>query len=677
MAPAVPPSLLYTPLRAGYLPGETVQTELVGLDGQPAGQAAFTIEAYAGSGFAGQVYRARPGSGWPYPGEAALKVLRPRPAWKQAFRDLMFWVSFQALFAPRLRETAVRAGLAWQEILRVAAAEELGAGSVARPYGYFWDTGLGSYVEVHEWITGRPARYETDERLLARWLGRTNAPPQTEMARKRRFMDRLAGLCRRAGAEGAARQFEWYTMVSQANVLTRAGIGGEDAPGPGGLSEFTAIDCRPGLAFPFFIPFTLVHLRIIFEGLRRGVLVHYAEADFSRLGAYLAGHPGLARPLGSLVDRLRADDADARAGLPDLWHTRLRFFGDPAFRARLRAAALEDWIRLGLAAPDAARRLAGQPARFALLYLLSLLPWLGPNLVRLAAHPRYRAHLRALAGGPAYRRRWLECDRDRDLAGWLAGGRISPPRAERLRHSLVFYLCEKGLLSWLPRRIHRLLVDPAARAAALRRVLLEPLRLLASHPARVTWLEGLVREERERGLLSAAQVTHLLAQVREPQLRGFARDLGFTAGLDVVSRLAYLLLGAYALTSGNFFPLAVAALGPIPPSGPLRVLYLLGRVMADLVRGNGRRPLPQLRRLLLARLFALLVAPWRWAGNLFPVFELSVYYPDLALLLTEHYATRASGVIPVFGGKGKLLEYWAFQWFYNLPVCILHQAGRR
>jgi hypothetical protein len=83
---------------------------------------------------------------------------------------------------------------------------------------------------------------------------------------------------------------------------------------------------------------------------------------------------------------------------------------------------------------------------------------------------------------------------------------------------------------------------------------------------------------------------------------------------------------------------------------------------------NERR-LPR-RRQVLARLGELLVAPWRWIGNLFPLFEVSVAYPRLALLLAEYFANRAVLNVPVFGGRGKLLEYWVFQAIYNIPVSI-------
>jgi hypothetical protein len=126
----------------------------------------------------------------------------------------------------------------------------------------------------------------------------------------------------------------------------------------------------------------------------------------------------------------------------------------------------------------------------------------------------------------------------------------------------------------------------------------------------------------------------------------------------------------YGGITGDFWPLGLAALGPIPPSGPLRLLYVLGQIASDLLRLSIGRSLLNPGHLLLARAGALLVCPWRGFGNLFPVFEISAYYPRLALLLAEYYTSRAVRNVPIFGGQGKLLEYAIFQLFYNLPVGI-------
>ena len=134
------------PGRRSYACGEVITADIYGLDGNRCGAEQFYVAASVGSGFAGQVYRARPAgtvvsrrattpSPW-----VALKVLRPKARWKEIFRDLLFQLSYQVSFAPRSREAALRSGLIWQEILRLAAEAEFGAACIPQPLGYYWES---------------------------------------------------------------------------------------------------------------------------------------------------------------------------------------------------------------------------------------------------------------------------------------------------------------------------------------------------------------------------------------------------------------------------------------------------------------------------------------------------------------------------------------------------------
>jgi hypothetical protein len=231
---------------------------------------------------------------------------------------------------------------------------------------------------------------------------------------------------------------------------------------------------------------------------------------------------------------------------------------------------------------------------------------------------------------------------------------------------------EKTFLSPLPPGWHRFLVDPAARRRFVERVFIQPVRLLASQSEREKWMQAILTAEFERGAAEPDKARDLLAQVREPRLQGFIRDLGLSFGLDVFSRLVYLSLAWYGLSSGDFLPFGIAVLSPIPPSGPLRFIYVLAALLLDLPRLLTRAwpPGHPRGRLLLARLAALLIAPLRWVGNLFPIVEISAVYPRLAFLLAEHFISRLAAAIPIFGGRGKLLEIWVFQVCFNLPLSL-------
>jgi hypothetical protein len=97
-----------------------------------------------------------------------------------------------------------------------------------------------------------------------------------------------------------------------------------------------------------------------------------------------------------------------------------------------------------------------------------------------------------------------------------------------------------------------------------------------------------------------------------------------------------------------------------------RVGYVIAQLLADI---------PQIlrdwdKKLLLTRGVGLAAAPWRGFGNLFALLEMFTYYSELSLLLGNKIISRMVAFVPVLGGTGKLLEYWAFQAAYNLPLSV-------
>ncbi len=587
----------------------------------------------------------------------ALKVLRPRSKFKHWFRDLLFRLSFQSSFAPRYQDEALRSGLLWQAILREAAGIEFGdPQAVVRPLGYYWDEGLRSLVEIQEWVDGGPARFSIGGEPWPQ--AGPCAAGKPEMERKREFMDRLACLCREMGACGLSRQFEWYTLVSQPNVLTRRN--------PSGPAAFTAVDCRPGLAVPFFLPLSPIHAQRILHGLRRGQFVLYDEADLPRLKTYLRSHPGLVtEEIERWLAVLEDDQRLYREGLPDLWHSLGAVIQVPERRAALRRAAAGRWLRRGDISAEMAGRLRRSPGLFTGLLLLRSIPFAGSFFLRLAGNAAYRRHLTRLLQR-SYRRALWGALLARDLLEWLAAEAITPGRATRLSASFPAYLRHKLLLSWLPARVQRLATDPAARRRLWQRLVLHPLRLLFHSAYRQDWLVEVLRQQAARGRLTPGEAETLTRQASAPQLVKFTQDMAFTAGLEVVARLFYLLLLIYGLAKDNFWPLGLAAFGPIPPSGPLRFGYLLAVSLLEL---------PQMltdasHRLLRARALGLVVAPWRYLGNLFAPIEIFAYSPLLSLALGEYFCGEIAQRIPVLGGRGSLLEYTLFRLAYALPLKI-------
>jgi len=653
--------------RRGYWRGERIERAIHGVDGGYRGQLRFRIEYSPGSGFAGQVYRAVVETSWnndvraaDWTSPVAIKVLRPRNRWKEAFRDLLYRLSYQGPYAPRLREEALRCGLVWQALLCIAGQIEFdGAAVIARPLGYYWDDELASFAELHEWIDGRAVTYQADPHMVSRWLHRGPAPPDSEMRRKRAFMDRLAALCYEIGAIGLARQYEWYTFVSQANVLTRSERSAD-------LAEFVAVDCRPGLAVPFFLPLSPVHARIILDGLSRGVFAHFDEVDFDRLDAYRAAHADAFREADGLIQQLKQDDERYRQGLPDLWHTRTLLLRDKARRQAIKTAVIENWRKTDTISPTEAARLKNGPRHLLPYLILEGLPIVGHPLLRLLGHEGYRQHLSLAIRQPAYRHAVLDAMRAADLLTWQDAGRITAGRLATLDHSMPHYLVEKLLLSWQPPALHRFFTDPEARRALARSLIVDNVRLCLDKPYRETWLVAIIDEGVAKGVIEPEVAALLRQQVGEARMQSYVRDFGITIGLEVLAKALYLGLAAYGVSTRDFWPLAIAALSPISPSGLVRATYVLAQLAFDAPHIARHRD----RRLLLSRVLGLIAAPWRVLGNLFAPLEMFAYYNDMSLLLGDYHISRLAAKVPVFGGRGKLLEYGVFNAIYNVPLSV-------
>lgn len=655
--------LLHTPQRKMYFSGERVTGEVFAPDGSGLGKKAFVIREYAGSGFAGQVYRAR------LEGEitgrmhsekdqfVALKVLKPRNRWKRVFRDALFGVCFQTSYAARLREPAVRVGLLWQSLLYHGANLTYRAGeALIQPLGYFWDSGLASFVEVHPWITGRQARYAPDE-SLAGVQGST-----TEMTRQKLFMDFLVRLCAEAGAIGLGRQYAWDTMVSQANVLVRA------APRPA-ESEFVGVDWRQGLAVPFFMPLSPGHLKIILRGLRRGEWVYFDAVDLPRLEAFSRRLRAGCSVCEDLSAHILKQDEKYRSGLADLWRRGPAFFGDRTVRRAVELAAVEDWRRLGRVSPGMCERLMGNDRLRRWFWYLGFLPVLGAGLQHWLGNENYRRHVGQYLFDGGYRRAVWKRQKVLNLVGWFEDGRMSETRLGKLAISNWRYTLEWLFLSWLPARVHILMTDREAQRVLLFSLMVHPVLLMFDQTYRQTWLVQTVQKQAEDGRVGESERMQALEQVSQVQVTGFGRDAGFTVALEILAKPFYALLIAYGLTSGNFWPFALAAFGPVPPSGLARFLYASIKLLWNL---------PGILRARDWKFFwalglGLVVAPWRFLGNLFAPLELFSYAPQLSQILADSFVARLVHLVPVYGGRGLLLEYWAFRIVYSLPLALHHR----
>jgi hypothetical protein len=233
-----------------------------------------------------------------------------------------------------------------------------------------------------------------------------------------------------------------------------------------------------------------------------------------------------------------------------------------------------------------------------------------------------------------------------------------------LANSTLRYLFEKSTLGWQPKRVHRLATDAQARRELIDNAVITPVRLCVNRACREEWPLGIIEQQAEKGVMTTEQVEMLKEQVSEERMQGFIKDLGFAAGFEAASKILYLALAAYAFSAKDLLPLAVAVLGPISPSGIARATYVLAQLAHDLPHIVKNRD----RKLLRTRVLGTVSAPWRVVGNVFAPLEMFAYYNDMSLLLGDYYVSKIVNAIPVFGGEGKLLEHWAFQASYNLPI---------
>ncbi|MBN1335959.1 MAG: hypothetical protein JXB39_08370 [Deltaproteobacteria bacterium] len=632
------------------------------------------VQRFVGGGFAGQVYQVRLETlegaieGLAPGGVYALKILRPPSRFSVAFRDALYALAFQAPFSAEVHSAAIRAGALWQTLLRRGAALEFGReNAVARVLATLFDPELRAFGEVSEWVPGRIWSLEIDDRLPARWRERPQRwaefrpdVPSPEYLNKRAFMARLVRLFHRMGAHELARQYEWWSLKSQPNALRRL-----DA-GPGPADGLTAIDFRAGLALLPLLPMSPVDVALIWRGFGRGALVQFDRGDLAALEAFVEAHRAHFEDLLPALAALVREDRAYRRAVPDLTRQGVRLFGDRALRADVREGLVSAWQTRGLVDRAHADRLRTATPVFALFVLLGGLPILGPRLRRLWGDPPWRRHvLRCLTSG-AYLARTFEVHALETLLKWHEKGRVDDARATRLLLRPGRVWAERILVGWLPRRLHRALVDPAWLWERIREAVLFPVRLYFRPDFREQWLRDQVDAAKAEGMLDPAEEARILASIGDPFIQTYlkcvavhAATLPVTQVVSVLVALWYVVFRAATWNEGLVVAgviLAVFQGTPISPGSLLRGSYVVYRMIRD--------------RNVRDYWVAGIISFWHYVGYLgFPI-QMVARFPGLARFLGGTWATRMAHVVPVFGERGALLEHFVFDAFFNLPLSI-------
>jgi len=673
--------LPYKPDR--YDPGDRMTVSLTGVVPALPGTATLEVEKFVGGGFAGQVYRVRlleieapegPLAGLEPGRQYAVKIIVPPSAFSQVFRNALYWLAYQGPFSAQVSEHAARSGVLWQKMIRRAARIHLGdEAAVVDTYATFFDSNIDSFAEINEWVEGRTWLYEVEDRLIGRQRrvrkdGRIidAGDGSQEYLEKRSFMIRFVKMLHDLGAPEFARQYEWWTMKSQPNVLRQAGS-------ENGSGRLTAIDFRAGLALLPFLPMSPADFGLILKGLRRGDLVQFDRGSVEKLEEFCRENRDSFADLQPALDELRDRDTAYRASLPDLSHHHVRLITDKQLRGSVRDGLVEGWRVRGHLDDAHAERLKGSGWRFLLCLLAGFIPLLGRLIRRAWGSDLYRRHLGRMFSSFGYLRRRLRAGRATRLIGWQRDGRGNEERLERLVDRPVRFYTQRFLVGWLPGPWHRFFTEPRYAWDRLKTAVTYPVKLYFNAAFREEWLLEQIETGRKDGMLTEDEAAHIRNRAKDPFIQKYLKCVAVhVCTVPVTQVVAGLLAGYFMLSHGvdtkEGWGLALATLAffqvtPVSPGSLVRGFYVLYLMIRERNFRNYR--------------VAVFVSFWHYVGYLgFPL-QMVTEYPTLARFMAGNWAAGMVRIIPVFGERGALLEHWIYDMFFNLPISIARTFRRK
>ncbi len=667
---------LERPLRPSlYEPGDRLEYDLTGVIPATRARAVLEVERFVGGGFAGQVYRVRiveldgePIFGLEIGGRFAVKILTPPSAFATRFRDLVYQLGYQAPFGARSNPAAVRTGVLWQKLIRRAFARRFGSDrAVCDTYATFYDAAQRSFGEINEWVDGRIWKFESDDRLFERWSFDGGPPADhttPEYVSKKLFMRRLVALLHEMGAGELARQYSWWTLKSQPNVLKR--LDRDDDPSAG----LTAIDFRAGLALLPFLPMSPADVPLIVRGLLRGRLVQFDRGDTRRLRGFVAADPEGYTDLEPAIAELETQERAYRDSQPDLTRNGLRLLVDRRLRRSVRSGVATSWANLGRIDADHAARLADRGLLFALLQAVTVIPVLGPLVMKAWGHPAHRRHLTRCITSAGYLARAMRGSRIEVLETWVRRGRRAGAAATRLVDRPARFWLQRILLGWLPANWHRAAAEPSWAWSRLGAAFRAVMSFLRDPEYREKRLVEQVRLGEEEGMLTAAEAARITAEVKDPYIQKYLRFLAVHVCTVPVTQLVMLLVGigvaAYCLSVRQLgwpesLALATAAaatiqLLPISPGSLTRGLFVVFLMIRE----------RDLRNYMIAAPVSFIHV----VGYLAFPLQMVAHNAALARFLAGRWTRNTVHVVPVFGEKGGLLEHAVFDLVFNLPLSL-------
>jgi hypothetical protein len=658
---------LHRPMRVErYDAGRKLEYDVTDVSTGEQAKVRLVIEGFVGGGFAGQVYRVKitsiengKTSSLEVGGLYAMKILIPPSTFSRLFRNLLYWVGFQGPFQLQVNPAAVRAGALWQKLIRRAAKVRFGSEeAVADIYATFVDRSLGSCGELREWVEGRTWRLEADENLdlLKRWKKGKEIDPQKlgspEYRAKRVFMERFVRLLHDMGAYELARQYEWSTCKSQPNCLKRANTADD--------SGLVAVDFRAGLALLPVLPMSPGDFKLIIDGIKRGSLVQFDRGDINKLEQFIDGHGDDFADMRQMLDELKSLEQVYRNSLPDVTHNHVKLFYSRKLWSTIFDSAVTGWRVRGFVDEKRGRQIRGSSFLTFIFFLVGVVPFLGRFVRRLWARGDWRKHYREILTSAAYLRRAVRARAAEIVIRWHRAGRINDYRTMLLNEKIwpLFYHLP---LSILPAKLHRFLTDWAFFKDKLHYIFVRPVKLYFSAKLREQWLRDMVREGREKHILTDEDADTILSQLHEPYIQRYLLSLVVhILTVPVTQIVSFIIAWIYYRRTGDELGaggiLVLFQVIPVSPGSICRGLYAVGLAIYDRSFKNYN--------------IAVFLSFVKYIGYLaFPI-QMTYHYPALARFMAAHWATSAVHIVPVFGERGALLEHGVFCVFYNWPLTI-------
>ncbi len=688
-----------------YEPGTVLEYDLRGVCPSGEAKARLEIEKFAGGGFAGQVYKVKllglsckegQVEGLTVGSSYALKIFVPPKGFGLRIRNLFYGMGFQGPFSLQANPAAGRSQALWQKFIRRAAKIEFGSeDGVVDVLATLTDSRLGSCGELSEWVDGRLWRFEVDDDLDERRAWKIGSPDEgigsPEYRMKRAFMARLVRLMHRMGARELARQYEWWSLKSQPNVMKRT------SSDPDPRAGLVAVDFRAGMTLTAVTPQCPADLKLVFQGLGRGRLVQFDKGVIGKLENYVAEHPREFADMGSGLDELKREDKSYRDSLIDFTYHHIRLFGGK-LRHSIMNGFRESWRIRNMTDARTAAKLERSGILSLIFLLFPFLPlatvglfvfafpgpvwwkyplWLAPLLAPLArklwGRADYRRHYGKMLTSSSYFLRASRAHITEALIRWHGAGRIAESRTLRIAGAPWRY-CLHVPLSILPPGLHRFLTDKAYLRQRLYLMFIKPVRLYFNAGEREKWLREMISQGVQNGMLTDLEAAHINSQIKEPFIQKYLKSLAvhvctlpITQIVSVSLAIIYVRLHPeLSWQQASIYVgliLGLFQVMPISPGSLTRGLYTTILVL----RERNYRDYS----------IAFWLSFFKYIGYLaFPI-QMAYRYPDLARFMAGHWATGAVHIVPVFGEKGAWLEHFVFDAFYNYPLTIRRRIQRR